>query len=349
MRFLYLPILMLAPFSLGQLTPAGSPASVTVVAPSSTAATAARRSPRTSVKPDSPVIIIDGLCESRPARTAAASSTKDTTACKTVITRAQFDELANAVRPDMDAATKRQLATLYPKLLVMQREFAKRGLEKDANVRRALAFATLRSQAEEMAKRLREETSNATPAEIEKYYKDNASTYETSELQRIYVPKPRQPAHGKDDGKVLDEEATKKEAYEFQARAAAGESFFKLQDLAYKAAGIDGARPPVYMGRVTGSDLPPSQRSVMAVKPGQVADVIEDPSGYYIFKVMSKGVKPLALAQADIKASLAQVKFTEAMQKIEESVKTELNETYFPTSPPSAPARKILGARPGGR
>jgi hypothetical protein len=64
---------------------------------------------------------------------------------------------------------------------------------------------------------------------------------------------------------------------------------------------------------------------------------------------MSKGVKPLALAQADIKASLAQVKFTEAMQKIEESVKTELNETYFPTSPPSAPARKILGARPGGR
>ncbi|MBZ5629277.1 MAG: peptidyl-prolyl cis-trans isomerase [Acidobacteriia bacterium] len=323
-------------------------------AASSTAATAVRPSPSRSsaIGPDAPVIIIDGFCETPPARpksAAAASKAKSAAGCKTAITRAQFDELANAIRLDMDAATKRQLATFYPKLLVMQREFGQRGLEKDPRVRKSLAFAKLRSEAEETAKRLKEDADNVPQAEIEKYYKDHASAYETSELQRVYIPKQKRQADGKESRAESDQEAMKKEAHALQARAAAGENLIKLQNEAYESAGIVGARPPVYLGKLTANDVPPGQRSVMTVKPGEVSDLIEDPSGYYVFKAMSKGVKSLAQAQSDIGASLAQQKFSEVMQKIEQSVKTELNEEYFPTSSPSAPAAKSLGTRPGGR
>ncbi|MBZ5566953.1 MAG: peptidyl-prolyl cis-trans isomerase [Acidobacteriia bacterium] len=298
------------------------------------------------------MIIMNGFCETpppRPKTAAVASRAKSTAACQTVITRAQFDELADAIRPDMDAGAKRQLATFYPKLLLMQREFSKRDLGKDPRVRRALAFTKLRSEAEEMAKKLKEEAGNLPQAEIEEYYKDHASAYQTSELERIYVPKQKRQADGKESRAESDHDAMNQEAHALQARAAAGENFIKLQNDAYEAAGIVGTRPPVYMGKLTASDLPPGQRSAMSVKPGEVSDLIEDSSGYYIFKVMSTGAKSLAQAQSEIKASLAQQKFTVVMQKIEQSAKIELNEAYFPTSSPGAPAAKSLGTRPGGR
>ena len=354
MRFSCLPILFLAPFVLAQVTPGGSTTPATVLAvPAGAADTAARPTPagNSTISPDTPVIVIDGFCKTPPPRpkSAPSASAKSTSACQTVITRAQFDELADAIRLDMDPAAKRQLATFYPKLLLMQREFAKRGLENDPSVKRALAFTKLRSEAEEMAKQLKGEAGNVPQAEIEKFYKDHASAYETSELQRIYVPKQKRQADGKEDRSESSQDTMKQEAHALQARAAAGDDFSKLQDEAYEAAGIVGARPPVYMGKLTANEVPQSQRSVMTVKPGEVSDLIEDSHGYYIFRVMSKGVKSLAQAQSDIKTFLAQQKFTEVMQKIEQSAKTELNEAYFPTPSPNTPGAKNLGTRPGGR
>jgi PPIC-type PPIASE domain len=187
-----------------------------------------------------------------------------------------------------------------------------------------------------MAKKLKEETNNVPEAEIEKYYTGHQSIYEASELQRIYVPKQRRQADGTESTIESEREAMRKEAHALQARAAAGVDFIKLQNEAYEAAGITGLRPPVSVGKVTENDLPPSQRSVLAAKAGEVSDVIED-NGYYIFKVISKGVQPLAQVQSEIRTVLAQQKFAEALQKVEQSAKTEINETYLPAGSPTVP------------
>src|SRR6202011_1834845 len=190
MRLSHLPVLLLASVALGQAAPVP-----TLTARSSDAAQASQPTPDNSpINPDTPVITIVGLCDTSPARPKAATAASEPkiSSCKTAITRAQFDALANALQANMNSATKLQLAAIYPKLLLMQREFHKRGLEKNPVVKEALAFAKLRSEAEETAKLLKEDADNVPEAEIEKYFKDNASAFEQAELQRILVPKANQ-------------------------------------------------------------------------------------------------------------------------------------------------------------
>ena len=54
--------------------------------------------------------------------TKAGGAAKPKGACKTVVTRAQFEEIANALQSNMNAATKKRLADIYPKMLVMAHE-----------------------------------------------------------------------------------------------------------------------------------------------------------------------------------------------------------------------------------
>src|SRR5919109_2181110 len=158
MRFACIPVLLVASAALAQ-----TPANTTAPPPpkpfpmSTHAPSTLRRQKPSSVMPDTPVITILGLCDSaRPKSTATSAKQASGAPCKTVITREQFDALAEAIQPNLTTAAKFQLATIYPKLLLMQREFRKQGLAKDPKVQRALAFTRVRSEAEEMAKALKE-------------------------------------------------------------------------------------------------------------------------------------------------------------------------------------------------
>src|SRR6266705_5800568 len=66
-----------------------------------------------STSADSPVITVEGLCE-RPAGSSATPSD-----CRTVITRAQFEKVVNAVRPNMPPASKKQFAGRYVTVLIL--------------------------------------------------------------------------------------------------------------------------------------------------------------------------------------------------------------------------------------
>jgi parvulin-like peptidyl-prolyl isomerase len=351
MRLSHLPLLLLASVALGQTAPTPTP-----TAPPSHGAQAPQRTPANSpITPDTPVITIVGLCDTSPAqpKTATAASGRKVSGCQTAITRAQFDALANALQADMNSATKLQLAAIYPKLLLMQREFHKRGLEKNPVVKEALAFAKLRSEAEETAKLLKEDADNVPEAEIEKYFKDNASAFEQAELQRIVVPKAYPPPTAKDNkqesaksagAQEVDADTMKKKAAALQSRAAAGEDFDRLQKEAFESAGMQGPSPGTNLGSLTVNRMPPNHRSVMTLEAGEVSEVIAEPNGYYIYKVVSKSVKPLDQVRSEIKTSLAQQRFADAMQKIEQSAKAELNDAYFPAPAPGA----ATGARPVG-
>src|SRR5271163_4284555 len=112
MRSQYLVCLLLAGFAYGQAAPPATPSTP----PSAAAAMAGQtpttpeKAPEAKVGPDDPVMTLKGLC---------ADATLQGDACKTVITRAQFEKIADALQPGMTPAFRRQLATRYAMVLKM--------------------------------------------------------------------------------------------------------------------------------------------------------------------------------------------------------------------------------------
>jgi hypothetical protein len=371
MRIRSLAALLLCSMAVGQATSrsAAKPSSKAASAPAG--ARSSNGDNRTTVAPDAAVITIQGICDT-PAAKAAAGSAQPKSACKTVITRAQFEGLASALQPNMNPAMKRRLADLYPKMLVMAHEARKRGLENDPKYKEILQFAKLQILSQELSRSLKDESEKIPDADIEKYYKDNVSAFQQADMKRLFIPKEKQTESAENESedsdqaagpaksaakpeqakatdqksadqnkadeeakKTADEQAMKKEAETLHTRAAAGEDFDKLQKEAFDAASIKGTPPSTSVGKLTPSEVPVSHRAVLDLKAGQVSDLITEPNGYYIYKVISKDTKPLAEARDQIRATLAQQRMQDTVQKIQESAKTDLNETYFAAAAPA--------------
>jgi hypothetical protein len=371
MRIRSLAALLLCSMAVGQATSrsAAKPSSKAPSAPA--AARSSNGDNGTTVAPDAAVITIQGICDT-PAAKAAAGSAQPKSACKTVITRAQFEGLASALQPNMNPAMKRRLADLYPKMLVMAHEARKRGLENDPKYKEILQFAKLQILSQELSRSLKDESEKIPDADIEKYYKDNMSAFQQADMKRLFIPKEKQTESAENESedsgqaagpaksaakpeqakatdqksadqnkadeeakKTADEQAMKKEAETLHTRAAAGEDFDKLQKEAFDAAAIKGTPPSTSVGKLTPSEVPVTHRAVLDLKAGQVSDLITEPNGYYIYKVISKDTKPLAEARDQIRATLAQQRMQDTVQKIQESAKTDLNETYFAAAAPA--------------
>jgi parvulin-like peptidyl-prolyl isomerase len=394
MHFRSLAILLLCSLAVGQAAPSPSskPAEKPATAPGNADKSAKTAAESSSVAPSEAVITVDGICDTPPATAKTAPAAKPKAACKTVITRAQFEDLASALQPNMNPAMKKRLADVYPKMLVMAYEARKRGLENDPKYKQVLQFARLQILSQELSKSLKEESDKVPEADIEKYYKDNATAFQQADLKRLFVPKDKQSEAGENAAedpeeaqpeqksaqkidqkapdqktaeqqktadqkktdaeaqKKAEEEALKKEADTIHTRAAAGEDFDKLQKEAFETASIKGTPPSTSVGKLTSNEVPVNHRAVFDLKPGDVSDVITEPNGYYIYKVVSKGTKPLDQARDQIRATLAQQKMQDTVQKIQDEAKTTLNEAYFaaPAAMPGMPGMSGSGTPPAG-
>src|ERR1700694_3854306 len=100
MRFACLPLLLFASIALGQTTDVCEPQPS---APGNTIKS--QIAAVCTLPPTAPVITVVVLCESAGPHSAASSSagTRPMKACKTVITREEFDALAGALHPHMSA------------------------------------------------------------------------------------------------------------------------------------------------------------------------------------------------------------------------------------------------------
>jgi hypothetical protein len=342
MRFHCLPILLFATVALAQTNMTGPP-NQTATAPdtASEAFKAAELAAR--VSSDAAVITVIGLCDNQPAAKNNVTADRATAAgiCKTVVTRKEFDAIAEAIQPDISPAGKAQLAAFYPKLLIMQREFRERNLENDPKVQKGLAFSKLRSEAEETAKVLKERASDVPDSEIQKYYEANASNYEQAELLRMFVPEDPKygstlrdtPGPSKMANAMKNADGPmKKTAEALRVRAAAGEDFAKLQQEGFNIAGMPGTPPEINIGMHMANEMSADRKPLISMKVGEVSEVLGGPNGYYIYKVASKSVRPLEKVRAEIIPIVAEQKFSEQMAKIDQSARTVLNSTYFPTA-----------------
>ena len=64
-----------------------------------------------------------------------------------------------------------------------------------------------------------------------------------------------------------------------------------------------------------------------------MSDVIADPSGYYIYKAVSKQLVPLSQASKEIRKSIVSQRVQDSTAALNKSIKSELNEMYFGASP----------------
>jgi PPIC-type PPIASE domain len=316
-----------------------------------------------SVGPNDPVITIRGLCDppagSRDTVTAgkAANSVaaKTPADCKTIITRAQFESLANALQPGMAPAMKNKLAELYPTMIVMSHTAQKRGYENSPQFKKLMEFSRIQVLSTQLNRAVQRESENVSSADLEKYYKENPAAFEQLSLQRIFVPKgkPPQPENDKrSDGAAeavkSDGDAAKKEAESLQARAARGEDFDKLQKEAFDFAGLTTPAPST-MVKAAASEFSAAQHAVLDLKPDEVSHVLEERDAYLIYKLVSKEHRPLDdKSREDIKSTLAHQRFQSTMDQLHKDFVTTLSDAYFGSGSAQANSsnRRIPGPQP---
>ena len=301
--------------------------------PASPAAGGQDRNQRTptsasNVAAETPVITVKGLCSQRTPTSRGSAN------CQTVITRAQFEKLANAIQPEMDAQTKRQLARSYPQFLEMAHEAERRGLDKQPRFDERLAFARLQILSQELIRDIQDEAARVPEKDIDDYYQMHSAEFEQASVERIVVPLRKQPnvqpsAQGEEPGKQVEDDMSK-EAEALRARAAAGEDFTKLQKEAYDVAGVSGnSEPNPSIGKTRRRGLPPAHSSVFDLKVGQVSLVISDATGHYIYKVDAREIEPLDSVKQEISNILRRQRAQQMIHSVDEPFTTDVNSAYF--------------------
>jgi len=378
----WLVCVLLGTLAWGQTPPAapapGQGSQAPANPPAAQAPPAAPADQSASVPPDAPVLTIKGVCPTAPktptgvARAASNNpGTEKTTAtpsktspadCKTVITKDEFERLANGLAPTVTPQLKRQLASVYPRLLAMSQAAQKKGLENSPRFKETMKFARMQILTNELQRDIQEEAAKVPEQDIADYYKKNPEAYEQYNLDRLFVPRLKQSeAEAKENESEKDEKLTpeQQKAKEEQDKAkeaqgeqemtklaeslrarAAGEDFMKLQKEAFEAGGMKIDSPTVNLPKIRRTGLPPAHAAVFDLKPGEVSQVISDTGGHYIYKLNSKEQVPLDQVKDEIKAALQNQRTRDAMDKYQNSFQVETNEAYFG---PAGPA----GMRPG--
>ena len=354
MRSQCLVCVLLAGLAYGQAAQPATPPAAGAKAEQSTSA-APDKAPEVNVGPDDTVITLKGFC-------ADASQKGD--ACKTAITRAQFEKLVEALQPGMPSNLRRQLATRYGLVLKMTADAEKRGLDKGPAFEEKMYFARMQILSQELGRALQEDSNKVTDADIEDYYKKNEASYEQATFARIYIPRAKQiaPSAAKpkadteagaksvatanaqqaptEEQKKAAAEAMKKVAADLRDRAAKGEDPDKLEEEAYAAAGLPGSAPNTKMEKLRRTALPANHQAVMELKPGEVSELISDPnSGYYIYKMVGKETLSVEAVKSDILKVISSQRYRDSMQSFQGNI--DLNDAYFgPTQNPAMPPHR---------
>ena len=248
MRFSHFVCLLLVGLAYAQVAPqAATPA------PGKSVPDAANTVPNVQVGPDEPVITVNNFCPSGPLPDGS---------CKTIITRAQFEELAEALQPGMSLPLRLKVANTYAQIMRMAVAAEKRGLDKIPAFAEEVRYARMQLLSQDLTRALQEEANRISDGDLADYYKKNESSFEEATVARIFVPHDKRAAHGgekhaaqagsgaqpagqeKDDAQEkADEDAMKDLASDLRVRAVHGEDPDKLQTEAYVAAGLPEIKP----------------------------------------------------------------------------------------------------------
>lgn len=329
-------------------SPAPKPASPPETAPDTAAAVPATQ----------PVITIQGVCATSPAkRTGTAATGKkspattpaDPSACKTLITKSQFDKLLDAVNTshqNVSPAMRRNLAQVYVELLTFNQAAQKAGIDKNPSFAEVLRLQRMQLLKEFYRRYLEEKYRNPPASEIQAYYEKNLTKYEEIKLSRIFIPAKNPSAQNKDDW----EKKAAQVANDIHDRAAKGEDFEKLQKEAYTTLGLTITPPSTAMGsRRKGMMSPQEEQELFTLRAGELSKVEQQPAGYVIYKIDSRQTLSADQVKDEISRELFRQKLDTQLKAITAAVHADFNDQYFgPAPPPRPPVGAGPGVGPGG-
>lgn len=317
----------LACLLLAGLTWAQTPNSQPATAPGDKTAPAPTAQAAATVAPDAPVITIQGLCD----------GDKPAADCKTVITRAQFEQLVATVAPKLPPPARKQFANRYARALVMSHEAEKEGLDKTPRFQELERLTRLQLLEQALGQSVQEKAADVPEKDIEDYYKANQPAYEQFQLLKVYVPRTKEPLPGapklseaaqkKHD--EASEAAMRKLADSIRTRLAAGADAEALQKEAYAAAHFKMTPPTTKLDHMRRNMFSPNQAPVFELKPGEVSPVLDDENAFLIFKMVSKDELPLDKVHDEIRNVLRAQRIEKGMEAVEKSATPTLNEAYF--------------------
>src|ERR1700685_4078002 len=148
----------------------------------------------------------------------------------------------------MSARARREFATRYAEVLVLSRKAEQARLDKGTSYEEQMKMARIEILSQEITRAIQAQASQVSDQDIVDYFRQNGSSFEQAEVDRIYVPRNQDPTSPTDkslsEGNVRSQSSdsySKELADKLHARAIAGEDFDKLQADAYKMAGIKTA------------------------------------------------------------------------------------------------------------
>jgi len=281
-----------------------------------------------SVKPEDPVITVSGLCRDNEAKTG------DSTACKTIVTREQFERLIAALKTAGQPVPENglpQLAQAYVDLLAY--EEAARPTADSPEFRDLMDLIRLRTLSEIHRRSLQAKYGTPSPQDIDAYYSQHIANFTDLKLHRILIPR-RKPSTG--DAGDYEKEALKV-ANDSRERAAQGADFDQLQRQAYAALGLPSP-PGTDMGvrRITNL-LPEVRGEILALSAGGLSKVEQEAYSFVIYRVDEKSVLPKEAVKDEISREISRERLERALKEITSGVHPEFNEQYFPPALPSNP------------
>ncbi len=333
MRSLLAAMLLVLPLSLFAQQPAAPPASETPAASQESAKPPAQESgpkapsPKKEVAPNDAVITLTGACPD------AGNTSQATGECKRVVTRAEFERIKNALAPEAPESANRQIAQSYAQALVVNNEALKEGVQNDPGAEEVFKYARMRAMQQLLARRVQQNASRISEDDIKKYFEQNRKQFEEVVLTRVILPNRKGTKQ-----KPVTPAMEKAYAQRIRKRLLAGEKPSALQAEAFKLAGVKQPAPETNLGSRRRDALPPSQTQVFDLKPGEVSQVLTEPSASYIYRVEARTTPELdPTITSEIRKSLTAERLQNEAKRIGGSAEPTLNPDYFGEETPQQP------------
>jgi hypothetical protein len=286
-----------------------------------------------NVAPNAAVMVVHGVCPDNGGSVKTGSvktGSAQADSCQTVITKDQFNKMLSGMNVTSQIATPaamRNFAESYSQLLALAGEGEKAGAENDPQFQELLRIARIRALADSYRHYLEEKYSNPSQEEIDAYYKENISKYDSFKVERIIIPSinpNRTPATRAEYEKKFQQLAN-----DIHERAARGEETQKLQDEVYRTLFLPSP-PKTDLGMKRRGGLPAGiERDLLALKPGEVTRLEAEMSGLNIYKLRSRDTIPLEFVKAEIVRDLHQKNMEAAIKSVTTSIHSDLNEQFF--------------------
>lgn len=206
---------------------------------------------------------------------------------------------------DTPQGRKEMLDTMVIRELILQ-QASKDGLDKGPEIEDKLVDLKKRLIVESFLKKKVETESNVSDEDLKKFYEQNKDKFKTGEQIKA--------SH------ILVK--TEKEAKDVLAQIKSGGNFEELA----KKNSVDSSSAKGgdlgWFGK--GSMVPAFEKAALALKEGQVSEVVKSDFGFHIIKLTGKrpaGTRPLEEVKEQIKGAIMPTKQQEVFQKIKEELK----------------------------